>query len=189
MSNPDDHEARYAEILRRIEGRRQQQGNFARQADLSAILDGLNALGFLDDIRKKNPRTVSLYGPKAMRGQIGDENGTRQWVGALVWYKPRGYHHYHTLTLLGIWAIEAEDGVEIVIGTKTLEFDAPIFNPESYYRHITRSFDLYYRGDGSPLPEQQLYAIRYNAGERLALRETIYSTLVTWAAGLAKAES
>jgi len=189
MSNPDDHEARYADIMRRIEGRRQQNTNVPRQADLSAILDGLNALGFLEDVRKKRPRTMSLYGPQAMRGQIKDETGTRQWVGAMAWYKPRGYLHYRTLTLLGIWALESEDRVQIIVGTKRLEFDAPVFNPESYYRHIKRNFSLYYRGDGSPPPDHQLYTVGYDAGERLAIREIIQSTLGTWAAGLSKAES
>ena len=42
MSTPDDDpEARYAEILRRIEGRKQ-NNNAPKQNDLAAILDGLN---------------------------------------------------------------------------------------------------------------------------------------------------
>jgi hypothetical protein len=183
MSNSDDHEARYTDILRRIEGRRQQQTHAPGQAGLSAILDGLNALGFLDDIRKKNLRTISLYGPKAMRGQLKTEGKTQPWIGALAWYKPRGYHHYRTLTLLGVWAIEAENCVEVIIGTKPLEFDSPVFNPESYYRHIKRGFELYYKGDGSP-PAQQLYRAQYDANERLATREAIQSTLASWAAAL-----
>jgi hypothetical protein len=188
VAHSDNNEDRYTDILRRIEGRRQQSSCAPGQADLSSILDGLNALGFLDDIRRKNPRTISLYGPKAIRGQLKAEDKTRAWVGAVAWYKPRGYHHYRTLTVLGVWAIEADACTRIVIGTKPLEFDSPVFNPESYYRHIKRGFDLYYRGDGSPPPPHQLYAAQYDAGERLATRETIQAVLVSWVAGL-KAES
>lgn len=185
MSTPDDDpEARYAEILRRIEGRKQ-NNNAPKQNDLAAILDGLNALGVLEELRKKKLRTISIYGPKATRGQIEIEGKAWQWAGAVTWYKARGYHHYRTLTLLGIWALEIEDGAQIIIGSKTMEFDAPVFNPESYYREIKKRFDLYYKGDGTPPPESgQLYSTFYDANERLALRDTVESTLATWAAEL-----
>lgn len=186
-TSDDDPEARYAEILRRIEGRKQ-QNNTPKQNDLAAILDGLNALGFLEGLRKKKLRTISIYGPKALRGQIESEGKSWQWAAAVTWYKSRGYHHYRTLTLLGIWAVEVEDGTQIIIGSKTLEFDAPVFNPESYYREIKKRFDLYYKGDGSPPPETDwLYRALYLADERLAQRDVVESTLAAWAAGLSTA--
>lgn len=185
MSIPDDDpEARYAEILRRIEGRKQ-NNNTPKQNDLAAILDGLNALGVLEGLRKKKLRTISLYGPKAVRGQMDIEGKAWQWAGAVTWFKPRGYHHYRTLTLLGIWAVEVETGTQIIIGSKTMEFDSPVFNPESYYREIKKRFDLYYKGDAAPPPESgQLYVTTYDAGERLALRDTVETTLAAWAAEL-----
>jgi len=185
MSNlNDDPEARYAEILRRIEGKRA-TANTPQHASLAAILDGLNAMGCLEALRKKRLRTISLYGPKALRGQLDDDGGARSWAGAVAWYKPRGYHHFRVLTLLGIWAVAVEDGVQVVVGTKTLDFDAPVFNPESYYRQIKGRFDLYYRGDGSPPPETGcLYSVHYDAGERLPLRDAVESALAAWAENL-----
>jgi hypothetical protein len=186
VSQTDNPEDRYAEILSRIEGRRKQEVNAPTQASLANILNGLNALGFLDDTRKKGVRPISIYGPKAVRGQFQVEQELkRQWAGAVAWYKPRGYHHYRVLNLLGIWAIEMQAGIQIVVGTKALEFDSPIFNPESYYRHIKSRFDLHYRGDGSPPPaEAHIYVVLHDPGERLAIREALQEILKTWAAGI-----
>ena len=186
MSNTEDHEARYEEILRRIESRRQPNAKTPQQMKLAGILDGLNALGFLEDTRKKRLSTISIYGPKAMRGQLQDGDSTRQWAAALIWYKPRGYHHYRTLTLLGIWALDAEDDAHLLIATKTLDFDSPVFNPESYHREIKRGFDLYYRGDAAPPAEDHLWNMVYLADKRLALREAIQSTLAQWASDVAR---
>jgi hypothetical protein len=185
MSNTEDHEARYAEILRRIESRRQTSAKTPQQMKLASILDGLNAMGCLDDARKKRLKPFSVFGPKALRGQLEEGGSVRQWAAALIWFKPRGYHHYRTLTLLGIWALDAEPGVRIVMGSKTLEFDSPVFNPESYHREIKRGFELYYRGNGAPPPESgQRFSRLYESGERLAMRDAVEAALIAWAAEL-----
>jgi len=49
--SPEDREARYAEILRRIEARKSQPA--PQQVGLAAILDGLNALGALDELKRR----------------------------------------------------------------------------------------------------------------------------------------
>jgi hypothetical protein len=103
------------------------------------------------------------------------------WVGIVIWSKPKGYYHYETLTLLGIWAVEIEELPKITIGTKVLPFHAPIFNPESYYHHIKRRFDLYYQDDGSPPPENaRLYTVNYVSESRLAIRAAIQRELGRW---------
>ena len=185
MTNTDDHEARYAEIMRRIENRRQPSAKSPQQTTLASILDGLNALGVLDDIRRKRLKPFSVYGPKALRGEFKDAERLRHWSAGVIWYKPRGYHHYRTLTLLGIWALEMGEDVRVIIGSKTLEFDSPVFNPESYNREIKRGFELYYRGDGTPPPEADWrYSRVYASGERLAIREAVEATLLSWTASL-----
>jgi hypothetical protein len=185
MTNTDDNEARYAEILRRIEARGQTSARMPQQMKLASILDGLNAMGYLDDARKKRLKPFSVFGPKALRGHLGDAGSTRHWAGALIWFKPRGYHYYHTLTLLGIWALDDDAAVRVLIGSKTLEFDSPVYNPESYHREIKRGFELYYRGDGAPPPETNLrFSRRYDPGERLAMRDAVEAALIAWAAEL-----
>jgi hypothetical protein len=181
MTNTEDHEARYEEILRRIESRRHTSAKTPQQMKLAGILDGLNALGFLEDMRKKRLHTISIYGPKAVRGHVTEGESTRQWAAALIWYKPRGYHHYRTLNILGVWALDAGDQTHLLLATKTLEFDSPVFNPESYHREIKRGFELYYRGDGAPPADNHLATIVYGADKRLALREEIKSILAQWA--------
>ncbi|HEX2907017.1 MAG TPA: hypothetical protein VHO69_09170 [Phototrophicaceae bacterium] len=165
-------DARYEEILRRIQQRQQQAENAPQQAALSDILDGLNALGFLEDRRRKRPRSVNAYGPKAFHGY-----GPPVWAGAVLWYKPRNYYEYRTLYLLGIWAISG-DPVTVTIGLKTLPFTAPTFSPESYYFHLKRRFDIYYSGDATPPPESdRRYTTPYDATRRLELRATIETAL------------
>jgi hypothetical protein len=186
MSNTEDHEARYEEILRRIESRRQPNAKTPQQMKLASILDGLNALGFLEDMRKKRLSSISIYGPKAMRGHLPEGESTRQWAAALIWYKPRGYHHYRTLNILGIWALDAGDDTHLLVATKTLEFDSPVFNPESYHREIKRGFDLYYRGDAAPPADNHLSNLVYVANQRLALREAIQSILAQWASDVSR---
>jgi hypothetical protein len=177
MGNTDDYSDRYEEILRRIEARKQTNLDASRQVNLASVLDGLNALGFLDDLRRKRLPGISLYGPKAVKGA-----NPQQWAGAVSWYKPRGYHHYRTLTLLGIWALETDGAVPIIIGQKTLEFDLPIFNPESYYRRIKDQFELAYADDGCPPPENaRLYTAVYQPSERLTIRDAIQKVLSEWA--------
>jgi hypothetical protein len=185
MSNSDDYEARYAEIMARIENRHTAVVKTREQLTLASILDGLNAMGVLDDARKKRLKPFSVFGPKALRGRVESADGMQSWAAGLIWFKPRGYHFYRTLTLTGIWAVECGADARIIIGSKTLEFDAPVFNPESYNREIKRGFELYYGGDGTPPPESDHhFSCLYNPGERLTARKAVESALIAWAADL-----
>jgi hypothetical protein len=180
MAKTDNPEDRYEEILRRITARKQEGLDPFRQLDLAAVLDGLNAMGFLDDVRRKRLPGLSIYGPKAVKGTMRAEAQNSQWAGGVVWYKPRGYHHYRTITLLGIWGVEVAASTTILVGEKTLEFDAPVFNPESYYRSIKDKFELYYGDDCSPPEGDRLCTLTYTPGERLAIRAALESVLSEW---------
>ncbi len=172
-----EHDSRYDAILRRIEQRKREEANAPQQDSLATLLDHVNAWGFLEDLKKSRPKQFNCYGPKSFRGYI-----PASWVGGLVWCKPKGYYHYETLTLLGIWAYEVEDVAHITLGAKMLPFNAPVFNPESYYHHIKRRFDLYYEDDGSPPPDSaRLYTANYDSSKRLEIREAIQNEVARWA--------
>lgn len=187
------NEDRYEEILRRIQARKP-AGNSSKHSILASVLDGLNALGFLEDLRRKRLPGINLYGPNAMRGLAEAQH----WAGAIAWYKRRGYHHYHEIKLLGIWAVEAGGGIWVALGTKTLQFDMPVFTPESYYRNIRQRFDMHYPDDGRPphpLPVMEndaenawRWAAEYEAARRLALREGLEAALKVWTAELRQAD-
>lgn len=189
MPAKDDPAARYAEILKRIEQHKQQQSSAPIQSLLAIALDGLNAAGLLSAIKKRPPADMSAYGPKTFSGsvtvpRIGDTTIPEQWIGSVMWHKPKGYGYYRTLRLLGIWAVGNFNATRIMIGEKRLTFSAPIFNPESYYHHIKRKFDIFYSGNASPpLEEIQgglLYDAGYNEAERLKTRETLRGVLRDW---------
>ncbi len=148
MSN----KARYEDILRRIQQKQAEEASQPKQDDLATVLDGLDALGFLEKIKRRPPEGRVGFGPKVFRGHtaISHSDEKQYWCGVLVWHKPKGYGHYQTLEVLGIWAVEVGEAVEIIVGTKTLAFSAPIFNAESYQIQMKRSFKTYYDGDASP---------------------------------------
>ncbi len=178
------NEDRYEEILRRIQARKP-AGNPTAHTPLAGALDSLNGMGFLDDMRRRRFATINIYGPTAMRGFMDG----RHWAGAVAWYKPRGYHHYREVTLLGVWAVEAGEAIWVGLGCKVLTFDMPVFNPESYYRTIRKRFDLHYPDDGGPphaIPPDEAggwrWAALYDSARRLRLRDELEAALAGWAA-------
>jgi hypothetical protein len=168
-------DSRYAEILRRLEQKRRQQASLPGQNRLAGVLDALNTVGFLEQIKRRPPAGTNAYGPKVFSGSTGNS----EWAGVVLWHKPKGYYHYETLGLLGIWAIEEHHNTRVTVGEKALAFHAPVFNPESYYHHIKRRFDLYYPQDAGP-PSQTLCEIIYDPQQRLEQREIVAQTLRTW---------
>ena len=193
MSSDDEANRRYQDILRRIEQRKRQQASAPKQSALTAALDSLNAAGLLASIKRRPPAGLSAYGPKSFNGLITtldsllavqDDNslGPYHWTGTVLWHKPKGYYHYQTLGLLGIWALESHDGFSIIAAEKSLNFNIPVFNPESYYHHIKQRFDLFYDGDASPPSESEpiLLSLRFDVSQRLALREALETILRTW---------
>ncbi len=167
-------EDRYQEILRRAEARKQAQEKAAAQITLSAVLDSLNALDTLDDVRLTDRKGWLCWGPRAFKG--------RDWVAALLWCKPATYHGYRLLTAFGIWAIAQENAVEVVLGTKQLPYTAPFYEAEAYHKLMREGFDTYYSDDGSPPPEgDRLYSARYDADKRLEMRDALKAEIRRWA--------
>lgn len=193
MPTDDDPNRRYQDILRRIEQRKRQQASAPKQSALAAALDSLNAAGLLTAIKRRPPAGLSVYGPQTFNGlnmaldsllAVHDQEslGPFHWTGSVLWHKPKGYFHYQQLGLLGVWALESGDGIAIIVAEKSLDFNIPLFNPESYYHHIKRRFDLFYSGDASPPPQaaSDLLRLRYDPAQRLAQRVTLETTLRAW---------
>jgi hypothetical protein len=177
---PPSNDSRYQDILRRIQQRKQEQASVSTHDDLANVLDAVNAWGYLEEAKESGLRQINCFGPKVVRKPVFKKE--TPWVGVVVWHKPRGYHHYRTLDLLGIWALENTGALHLTIGTRTLEFAAPVFNPESYYRWIQQGFDVYYEDDGCPPPESgRVYTVQYQAEQRLAIRNAIVGELAKWA--------
>ncbi|MCB9454014.1 MAG: hypothetical protein H6672_21480 [Anaerolineaceae bacterium] len=179
---PSDDDTRYEAILRKIAAKKQEEALAPARALLVAVLDGLNAAGFLTKIGRQVVGH-SVYGPATFQGVLPGDSGVGQlWLAAIIWHKPQGYGQVETLGLLGIWALTTADGIEVRVGEKMLPFSAPVFNAESYYHHIRRRFDLYYDGDASPPGEAgTLYATAYTGVRRLTIRAEIQAALRAWA--------
>ncbi|MBA3873664.1 MAG: hypothetical protein H0X30_31410, partial [Anaerolineae bacterium] len=58
MPDDEDRAARYADILKRIEQRKQHQSSAPVQSLLSIALDGLNAAGLLTAIKRRPPEDM-----------------------------------------------------------------------------------------------------------------------------------
>lgn len=199
MSN----DSRYDDILRRIA---QNQADTPRRLPL--VLDALNAYGFLEELQARRFSQILCYGPRIVASKglkphvhanedetlppFQENSGLKptvqtgtpydEWAGVVVWYKPKGYYGYDTLTLLGIWAVRDREGVTLGIGTKSLAFSGPYYNPESYHRHIQKRFDIYYQDDGSPPLDPWRYSTPYDPTRRLAIRQELQAELARWAA-------
>ncbi|MCA0452373.1 MAG: hypothetical protein LCI00_00135 [Chloroflexi bacterium] len=183
MPDNEDRDARYAEILRNIAQRKQKATSAPILSILSTALDALNAAGLLAAIKRRPPKGLSVYGPKTFTGSLpASSEIPEQWVSSVMWYKPKGYQYYETLNLLGIWALGSGQTARVIVGEKTLQFNAPVFNPESYYHHIKRKFDLHYAGNASPPLEagSLLYDAVYDGTQRLPMRSALESTLREW---------
>jgi hypothetical protein len=146
--------------------------------DLGGILDALNAWGYLEEYQEVKLKQINCFGPGVFRGYL-----PTAWAGVVLWCKYRGYYHYQTLYMVGIWAIRAGDNaVDVVIGTKEAAYSQPIFNAEAYYYRIQKEFKTLYQDNGAPPAEDRhLYAVRYDPARRLEIRQSIEKTLKTWA--------
>lgn len=145
--------------------------------DLGSALDAINAWGCLEGWQEANLKQISCYGPGVFRGYL-----PTPWTGVVLWYKPRGYYFYSTLYMIGVWAVRSESGVEIIVDTKEVTYNHPIFNAEGYYRRIKTEFRTFYGDDGSPPKTQQhRYVQPYNPVNRLEMRQAVARTLKSWA--------
>lgn len=168
---------------RQRHNRQRPQTPAPRSDDLSRALDALNAWGYLEDCIASEPPTLNCFGPGVFRGLL-----PQTWAGVCIWYKQRGYRHYQTLGLLGIWALRGDEAITVTLGTKTLIYRHPIFNAEGYYFRIRQEFRTFYHDDGSP-PAQRSYTTVYDPARRLEIRRALESALADWRRGQQQAES
>jgi hypothetical protein len=139
----------------------------------AVILSGLNVLQVLEDHAGQHFETVLYNGPRAYSGQ--------GWAAGVVWFRARGLHHYRRVTLFGLWVVARDEQTELLVGTKTLPYGAPVYNPEAYLQLIRRDYQIYYPDDGSPPPDQTITThILYNPEERLAMRQAVSAALLDW---------
>jgi hypothetical protein len=143
----------------------------AAQDELAVILDKLNAFGALDDVRQARFGKLLSAGPKAASGLT-----PAPWVGVVAWARPAGYYGYKTLTMLGVWAVAAEQ-TNLIIGVKRLPYTAPFFDAEAYHKLFKKGFETYYGEHAATPPDDSAIAFPYNEAQRLQLRETLASAL------------
>ena len=141
-------------------------------------LDALNAWGYLEDCKEMNPARINCFGPGVFRGYL-----PQTWAGVCLWYKLRGYHHYSTLYVLGIWALQSHDErITIAMGIKELAYRLPLYNAEAYFHRIQREFKTFYGDNGSPPPEAGcFYTIPFDPSQRLRIRQELRDALADWA--------
>ncbi|MBL8146738.1 MAG: hypothetical protein JNL34_10170 [Anaerolineae bacterium] len=138
----------------------------AAQAELAAILDGLNALGELDKLRESGLSRLLSGGPVAVQGSLPEP-----WVGAVIWQRAPGYFGYRTLTLYGIWALRNGEETQLRTGVRRLAYALDFFEADAYHKRIRREFALYYADDGAPPAEDAaVWNASYTPDNRLALR-------------------
>ena len=145
----------------------------ATQAELAAILDGLNALGGLDQLREAGPSRLLSGGPLAVQG-----GQPCPWVGAVIWQRAPGYFGYRTLMLYGLWALRDGESTRLRTGLRRLAYALDFFEPDAYHKRIRREFALYYADDGAPPAEAEAaWSADYTPADRLALREEAASAI------------
>ena len=138
----------------------------ATQAELAAILDGLNALGELDKLREAGLSRLLSGGPMAVQGSQPEP-----WVGAVIWQRAPGYFGYRTLTLYGMWALRHGPETRLRTGVRRLAYALDFFEADAYHKRIRREFALYYADEGAPPAEDAAaWTATYTPDNRLALR-------------------
>ena len=172
-----DDERRYQEILRKIASR----GPFgspapAQEPDnpLDRALNGINAFDSLARLTQRDYADIVCYGPKALRGST--------WSAVVLWYQPKGYHGYQTLSLLGVWAQQQGSEMALSIGIRQLPYRAPVFDAGVYRVAIQNGFRLYYEDDGHPpgADDQLLYRAIYRQEQRLNQRQALREICCAW---------
>lgn len=173
MSN--DADARYEEILRKIAERKAreqaQSALTARRDALMRALDLLNAHDALAALGAVAQQHGHWYGPDVRAGTT--------WSAVVIWGCPRKYRGYRQLTLIGVWALHKEDGIQIVVGKRQLAFKPDFYEAEAFYKLIRSGFDVYYADDGRPPApnEGRLYDEPYDLAGRLEQRRAVIGAL------------
>jgi hypothetical protein len=171
----DDNDARYRDILQRIAASRATPATLG----LDAVLDTLNVLDDLEEMVRRKPPTFFLHGPGVYKG--------KNWQGVLVWYRRKGWQSYKKLMIFGIWAMQTEEHIRIVAGTKTLAYTAAVYTAEAYHTLIKRDFRTYYGDEGSsPDGIEIIYEVHYHPTLRLSLRRALAQVIKDMAAAMKK---
>lgn len=140
---------------------------------LAVVLSGLDVLRVLEENTPKYLLDVLHYGPGSFAGD--------GWAAVLVWFRRKGYHQYQALTLFGVWAVPENEQTRLVLGTKPLQFSAPVYNAESYHQLIQQGFKTYYGDTGSPpTTDNIIFTADYDPTRRLALRQEVADAIVQW---------
>jgi hypothetical protein len=137
------------------------------------ILAGLDVMRVLEENAPNYLQDVLHYGPSSFAG-----NG---WAAALIWYRNKGYYTYRELTLFGVWAVADADTTKILLGTKPLQYNAPVYNPSAYFNLIQRGFKTYYGDDGRPPSATSItFETVFDPTARLKLRQTLADEIIEW---------
>jgi hypothetical protein len=144
------------------------------QVHLARLLDDVNAFGLLEQVQKHPPASLLCFGPKDIRG-----TRPAPYAAVIVWTRRPGYHHYKTINLLGIWALEG-DPVRLVMGMRTLTYQLPFYSPESYFHRIQHDFSTFYGRETHPPRASLLYDSDYERAQRLAARRALETALNEW---------
>lgn len=137
----------------------------------SLVLASLNLMQILEDNAPKYLQNWLHYGPASF---LGDS-----WAAYLLWYREKGYNNYQQLYLFGVWAQKKDELTQLLIGTKTIEFTAPVFNAESYNAIMKTSFKTYYNDKGDAPNDDDIYfRTNYEDSRRLALRRELADALL-----------
>lgn len=176
-----DTNDRYEAIMRRMAERRAEQAAAPKreiQEQFAHILDAVDAWGKLEKLKSSRALRPFCWGPKDVRGL-----SPSPWVGVIIWRRGSGYHGYRQLQIAGVWVYGDEDRPLIAVGTKLVPYSAPTYEAEAYHKLMRRTFDLYYKDNGSPPgASTRLFTTSYDPEQRLAIRDDVRAHLVAWAA-------
>ena len=173
----DNNTDRYEDILKRIAERRpfgSQQRRDKPETPHDRVLDLINAYDSFADQAQRNYEQILCYGPKHIRGAA--------WSAVVIWYRPKGYHGYRTLHLLGVWAHYRDEDIVISIGQRELPYRAPIFDPSVFRVAVENHFDTYYGDNGHPPGEADSlhYQSVFETEKRLQHRKALDDILRGW---------
>ncbi len=153
-------EDRYQEIMRRIQARQTE----TQQQQAHHILDLLNVAGELSTLKRSIPSTYHVGGVAT--------HATPDGSTSLIWLYRAAFQRYQTIWLVGVWF---KQPTALYIGSKTLTYTSPIFNPESYHRIMPKDYHPYYRDDHQP--PATAHEIHFVAQDRLAVRHQVETAL------------
>ena len=162
---------RHPDILRLLAQRKQAQPTESeRKAILPSVLDGLNTFSFCEKAHRRAPDTMLCFGPKSLEGD--------GWVSVVIWYRPKGFYSYKTLTLYGVWAVADADETRIIIGQRILDYTQLPYHAEAYRYRMQNEFTTYY-GDNATPPDDsnRFYETLYTPETRLSIRQDIESVV------------